>query len=109
MKKFKFTKKTNNLFKVILSLKTVKESEKFFRDLCTSEELRAMTERWKMVQLLNQGLAYRKIAEKLNVSTTTVARVSYWLNNGMGGYKIALDRLNTNSHHHNSDSIGKEL
>jgi uncharacterized protein YerC len=37
--KFKFDKKTDNLFGVILSLKTVKEAELFFRDLCTVEEL----------------------------------------------------------------------
>jgi len=108
MEKFKFNKKTNNLFKAILSLKSTKEAEKFFRDLCTVEELKEMSERWEMVQMLDQGVSYRKIAEKLGVSTTTVSRVALWLNNGEGGYKLTLDRLN-NSHHHNISSTGKEL
>jgi len=109
MKKFEFSEKSNNLFKAILSLKTMPEAEKFFRDLCTAEELRAMTERWEIVLLLKQDLPYREIAEKLKVSTTTVARVAFWLNNGMGGYKIAIDRSKTESHHRNSSSTGKEL
>ena len=104
MKKIKFNTKTDNLFKAILSLKTVKETEKFFRDLCTVEELKDMSERWKIARLLNKGLAYRKIAEKLNVSTTTVSRVALWLNNGEGGYQLVLSRL----HHHNSSNVFKK-
>jgi len=108
MEKFKFNKKTNSLFQAILSLKSTKEAEAFFRDLCTIEEIKEMSERWEMAQLLDQGASYRKIAEKLGVSTTTVSRVALWLNNGEGGYRLVLDRLN-NSHHHNVSSIGKEL
>ena len=98
MKKFKFDKKTNNLFEAILSLKTVKEAEAFFRDLCTIDEIKEMSERWQIVKMLEKGISYREIAEKLNVSTTTVSRVALWLNNGEGGYRLVLDRSN-NSHH----------
>lgn len=94
MKKFKFNKKTDSLFKAILSLKSTKEAEKFFRDLCTIEEIKEMSERWEMAQMLNQGMSYRKIAEKLGVSTTTVSRVALWLNNGEGGYELVYKRLN---------------
>lgn len=106
MKQFKFDKKTDNLFKAILSLKTVKEAEKFFRDLCTIEEIKEMSERWEIVKLLNQGMSYRKIADRLKMSTTTVGRVALWLNNGEGGYQLVLDRIN---HHHNSSLIRKGL
>ena len=98
MKKFKFDKKTNDLFTAILILKTVKEAEAFFRDLCTIDEIKSMNERWQIVKMLEKGKSYRNIAEKLNVSTTTVSRVALWLNNGEGGYRLALDKLN-NSHH----------
>jgi len=90
---FKFNKKTDSLFKAILALKTVKDAELFFRDLCTAEELRAMSERWAIVEMLKKGLSYRDIAGKLGVSATTVARVAYWLNNGKGGYNLVLKRL----------------
>ena len=60
MEKFKFNKKTDNLFKAIISLKTIKEAEAFFRDLCTIDELKEMSERWEIAQMLNRGLPYRQ-------------------------------------------------
>ena len=105
MKKFKFNKKTNNLFKAILSLNSVKEAEQFFRDLCTIDEIKDMSERWEIVQLLSANITYRDIADKLNVSTTTVGRVALWLNNGKGGYQLVLNRLN---HSHNHSCIFKK-
>ncbi|MDO8593142.1 MAG: YerC/YecD family TrpR-related protein [bacterium] len=93
MKKFKFDKQTDNLFGAIISLKTVKEAEMFFRDLCTIDEIKEMSDRWQIARLIDLGWPYRKISEKLRVSTTTVARVALWLNNGEGGYRLILGRL----------------
>jgi TrpR-related protein YerC/YecD len=101
---FKFNKKTDNLFKAILSLKTTREAELFFRDLCTVEEVKDMSERWEIVRLLEKDYTYRDIAEKLKVSTTTVSRVASWLNNGKGGYRLMLNKL---SHHNSSAGIRK--
>ena len=94
MEKFQPNKNTDDLFKAILSLKDTKEARKFFRDLCTIDELKEMTERWQIVKMIDQGYSYRKIAENLNVSTTTVSRVALWLNHGEGGYRLILDRRN---------------
>lgn len=105
MEKFKFNEKTNSLFKAIISLKNLKEVEQFFRDLCTIEEIREMSERWQIAQMVDQGLSYREIAEKLSVSTTTVARVAAWLYNGTGGYRLVLDKQNF---HHHSSSVSKK-
>jgi len=105
MNKFKFDKNTTKLFEAILSLRNIKEAERFFRDLCTIEELKAMSERWQIVKLLDQRLSYRKISEKLNVSTTTVTRVATWFNNGEGGYKLVLEKINN---HHNSTEIHRK-
>jgi TrpR-related protein YerC/YecD len=104
MEQFKFNNKTNNLFVAILSLKSVKEAECFFRDLCTVDEIKEMSERWEIARLLNEQLSYRDIASKLKTSTTTVSRVAQWLNNGMDGYKLVLNRLN----HHNSSNISRK-
>ncbi|MDD4333460.1 MAG: YerC/YecD family TrpR-related protein [Patescibacteria group bacterium] len=90
---FKFDKKTDDLFEAILGLKDKKDAEAFFRDLCTIDEIQAMTERWQIAKLLAAGASYRDIANKLNVSTTTVSRVALWLNNGEGGYRMMLERL----------------
>lgn len=102
MEKFKFNQKTNSLFKAIISLKSVKEAERFFRDLCTIDEITEMSERWQIARMVNKGLPYREIATKLAVSTTTVARVASWLYNGAGGYRLVLDKKNW---HHNSSVI----
>jgi TrpR-related protein YerC/YecD len=100
MPAFKFNKKTDNLFTVILRLQSIKECQAFFRDLCTPEELKEMSERWGIVNLLDKNQPYRVIAAKLKVSTTTVSRVANWLNNGCGGYRLAL----ANQHHQPSSS-----
>lgn len=105
MEKFKFNKKTDELFKAIISLKTVKEAEAFLRDLCTLDELKEMSERWQIAKMVDQELPYREIAKKLDVSTTTVSRVALWLNNGAGGYRLILNRQNS---HHNSSRAFKK-
>ncbi len=82
------------LFLAILKLKNEKECSDFLRDLCTIKELDDLAVRWQIAKLLNEKkLSYEAIAEKCLVSTTTVTRVSHWLNHGMGGYKLVLKRL----------------
>lgn len=86
-------KKTEDLFEAVLALKTKDECRRFFRDLCTLEEVADMADRWQMVKMIIKDIPYRVIAKKLAVSTTTVARVANWINNGMGGYQLAVKRL----------------
>jgi TrpR-related protein YerC/YecD len=83
----------SDLFKAILQLKTIDESKKFFRDLCTMPELEAIAERWHVVQLLIAKVPYREISERTGASTATVTRVAHWLNRGEGGYTLVLKRL----------------
>lgn len=63
------------------------------KDLCTPAELQALADRWQVVQLLNQGLAYRAINDKTGVSVTTIGRVARYLADGAGGYTAALQAL----------------
>jgi len=106
MKPSKISRLTKNLFEAILALETPAEAKNFFRDLCTVDELKEMSERWEIVKLLNKDWPYRKIAKKLQISTTTVSRVALWLYNGTGGYQSMLKRLN---HHHKPTPSGKGL
>jgi len=76
-----YNKEKNNIFKAILSLKTGKEAKAFFNDFCTKKELKAMNKRYKIALFLDNGLTYRKIAKKLNISPTTVWQVVLKLNN----------------------------
>jgi TrpR-related protein YerC/YecD len=111
MKPYKPNKKTDELFNAIFGLKNLDEARAFFRDLCTLKELKDLSERWEIAKLIKQGAPYRDIAKKLGTSTTTVSRVALWLNNGMGGYRLMLDRLNLskNNKHHTNSSFGKGL
>ncbi|HVB52906.1 MAG TPA: YerC/YecD family TrpR-related protein [Candidatus Acidoferrales bacterium] len=80
------------LFEAISKLKTASETAAFLRDLCTIAELRAMSGRWQVALLLDQGLHYLEIAKRTGASTATITRVSNWLRFGSGGYRSMLDR-----------------
>jgi TrpR-related protein YerC/YecD len=91
------TDEIQELSETIAGLRSVEETERFLRDLCTIGELEAMAHRWQVAQLLDQGLPYHEIARRTGASTTTVTRVAQWLRHGEGGYRTALDRLNRRS------------
>jgi len=82
----------NALFRAVISLRTETECRNFFRDLCTPAELQALVDRWQVVELLEQGLTYRKIHDVTGVSVTTIGRVARFLADGFGGYRTAIDR-----------------
>lgn len=88
---------TDNLFQAILKLKNIDEARRFFRDLLTEPEILEFANRWKVAQMLSKNIAYSKIEKETKMSTTTIARVSKWLNRGMDGYKLMINRL---THHH---------
>ena len=85
-------KEMKELFKAIARLKTADESKKFFRDLCTLAELKAMSERWQVARKIQEGVSYRKIAKKTGSSTATITRVAHWLHHGTGGYSLIMHR-----------------
>jgi TrpR-related protein YerC/YecD len=80
------------LCRAIISLTTVDECRNFLRDLCTPAELQALIDRWQVVELLEDGLTYRRINKVTGVSVTTIGRVARFLADGFGGYRTAVDR-----------------
>jgi TrpR-related protein YerC/YecD len=81
------------LFEAILSLETIGETERFYRDLCTLNELRDMAQRWAVVRLLDSGKHYAEISRETGASTATITRIASWLNHGEGGYRSMLDKV----------------
>jgi len=81
-----------NLYNAILSLETVEECSKFFTDLCTMAELKAMKQRYAVAELLSDGKVYNDIVSKTGASTATISRVNRSLLYGEEGYKIVLER-----------------
>ena len=81
------------LYKAVLKLKTTDECERFFRDLCTINELKDLAQRWEIVLMLNDEIPYREIEAKTGASTATITRVAHWLKHGEKGFKLVLNRL----------------
>lgn len=80
------------LCEALASLHSAEECHDFLRDLCTPAELQALVDRWQVVALLEEALPYRRINELTGVSVTTIGRVARFLNDGFGGYALALER-----------------
>lgn len=76
-----------------MRLKTLGEAQDFFRDLLTEEEILEFANRWQVARMLEQKVPYSRIERETGASSTTVARVSRWLNTGMGGYKLMIERM----------------
>ncbi len=87
------SKEAKALYKAVLSLKTPDEAKRFLRDLLTEAEIREFSNRWKVANLLAEKINYLKIEKETGMSSTTIARISKWLLNGTGGYKLVIKRL----------------
>lgn len=84
---------TDRLFKAIMTLKSIDEFYDLFEDLCTVKEIRDMSQRLQVAELLNKGNSYQKVSELTSVSSATISRVKRCLDYGSGGYETVLKRL----------------
>ncbi len=80
------------LARTLASLTKPDDIRDFLEDLCTPAELEAISDRWKVVPLLLQGVPYREIHDRTLVSVTTIGRVARTLERGAGGYAAAIRR-----------------
>ena len=83
----------NDLYRAILMLRDTEECYRFFQDLCTVSELKAMEQRFEVAHLLSQGMIYNDILEKTGASSATISRVNRSLNYGTDAYHTIFDRL----------------
>ncbi len=90
---------SEELFEAILAVKNLEEAKMFFRDLLTATEIQEFANRWKAARMLDMGETYKDIQKETGLSSTTVARISKWLESGMDGYKLILNRT---QHHGDS-------
>ena len=84
---------TDRLFDAILLLKDREECYAFFEDLCTITELQAMSQRFHVARLLQQGLVYNEVGRQSGASSATISRVNRCLQHGAGGYPMILERI----------------
>lgn len=93
MNKTQKKERNENLYKAILSLRTLDECMRFFDDLCTASELIAMEQRFRVADCLNNGMIYNDILAETGASSATISRVNRSLQYGAGGYELVFERL----------------
>mgnify|MGYP003297802852 CR=1 FL=1 len=84
----------DHLFDAILSLENREECYKFFEDVCTINELNAISQRFEVAKMLREKKTYLDIAEKTGASTATISRVNRSLNYGNDAYDMVFERMN---------------
>lgn len=83
----------DQLFRAILELKSVDECYEFFEDLCTIQEMKAISARLEVARMLKAGDIYEDIVQKTGASTATISRIKRCLVYGSGGYEKILTRM----------------
>lgn len=86
-------KNADFLFKAILCLKTVDECYRFFEDLCTVAEIKAMAQRIVVAKMLNDKRVYSDIVAATGASTATISRVNRSLIYGCDAYDMVFSRM----------------
>ena len=82
-----------DMYRAILTLETLDECVRFFDDLCSVTELKAMEQRYQVAELLNDGHIYNYILEQTGASSATISRVNRSLQYGADGYSVVFERL----------------
>ena len=93
MSKFLDKPASDTLYRAIVTLQTEEECRRFFQDLCTVSELKAMEQRMDVAMLLDEGLIYSDILERTGASSATISRVNRSLHYGANGYRTVIPRL----------------
>lgn len=81
------------LFEAVLTLRTKEECYAFFKDLCTYQELNAISQRLQVAKMLYSGHVFHDIVEATGASTATISRVNRTIKDGCNGYQIIFDRI----------------
>lgn len=83
----------DRLFAAILSLQTVDECYRFFEDIATIGEIKALAQRLEVARMLDAGMTYEDIVAATGASTATISRVKKCLHYGADGYRLVLSRV----------------
>lgn len=87
------TPEMDYLVDAIRSLKTREEVYRFFEDVCTINEIKAMEQRLQVARMLRERRTYLDIASSTGASTATISRVNRSLNYGNNGYSTVFERV----------------
>ena len=83
----------DQLAQAVLTLKTEEDCYRFFEDVATIAEIKALGQRLEVARMLQEKQTYDEIAGQTGASTATISRVKRFLNYGADGYDTVLNRL----------------
>lgn len=83
----------DHLFEAILSLENTEDCYRFFEDVCTINEIKALAQRWQVAVLLSEGKTYTEVKEITEASPATISRINKCLLYGADGYTSVIERL----------------
>ena len=78
----------DEMYELIVSLKTVEDCRDLFGDMCTNKEIEQMAQRIKAARLLMSGKTYNQVIEETDISSATLSRVSRCVQYGNGYSKL---------------------
>ncbi|TDT58403.1 YerC/YecD family TrpR-related protein [Fonticella tunisiensis] len=81
------------LFKAMMTLETLEDYYRFFEDICTINEIKAIAQRLQVAKMLKEKRTYIDIADATGASTATISRVNRCLLYGSDGYNRVFERL----------------
>ena len=85
--------RNTDMYKAILTLRSVEECMDFFDELCTVTEIQAMEQRYQVAVCLSKDMKYNDILAETGASSATISRVNRSLKYGKDGYEVVFDRL----------------
>ena len=85
--------RNTDMYKAILTLRSVEECMDFFDDLCTVTEIHAMEQRYQVAVCLSKDMKYNDILAETGASSATISRVNRSLKYGKDGYEVVFDRM----------------
>lgn len=97
------TKVVDQLFDAVLTLKNREECYQFFEDLCTTNELMSLSQRFAVAAMLKEKKTYIEIAGETGASTATISRVNRSLSYGNDSYDMVLQRMKQENQNKDSD------
>jgi len=84
---------TEFLYQAVLQLRTPEECARFFEDLCTVTELKALSQRVVVAKMLSDKCVYSDIVAATGASTATISRVNRSLTYGCDAYSMVFSRM----------------
>ena len=89
----------HEISKLVKNLHTEVEIESFFKELLTESEIETLSKRWRILELLAQGVTQREIAKELQVSLCKVTRGAKILKNkdSILGKSLTMENNNGNN------------